>query len=136
MYDIAVSYCVNDIDFVKSVVDALKQKNYNVFFDRYNYDRLVCCFLHEELYKIFTYETKKVVLFLSREYLQRPHPMWEARAAIAESVFRPNYIIVVLCDDITAEEISNSLCINRNYLYIKKTDHTPESLSNLIIKKL
>ena len=136
MYDIAISYCVNDIIYVQQVVDALKENGLDVFFDRYNYDRLVCCFLHEELYKIFTHEAQKVVLFLSKEYLKRPHPMWEARSAIAESVFKPNYIIVVLCDDITAEEISDSLCINRNYLYIMKKDHTPKSLADLITKKL
>ncbi len=135
MYDFAISYCANNIEFVQQVVDELKRRNFKVFFDRYDYDRLVCTFLHEELYNIFTYESKRAVLFISNEYLTRPHPMWEARSAVAESVFRHDYLLVVLCDNVDIEKISKELCINRNYLYIKQSDHTPQSLVNLLIEK-
>jgi len=79
MYDFAVSYCANNIEYVQKVVDEFKRRNFEVFFDRYDYDRLVCTFLHEELYSIFTYETKYAILFISNEYLTGRHPMWEAR---------------------------------------------------------
>lgn len=135
MYDFAVSYCADNIDYVQKVVDAFKARDFEVFFDRYDYDRLVCTFLHEELYSIFTYEAKHAILFISNDYLTRPHPMWEARSAVAESVFRPNYLMVVLCDNVDIEKISKELCINRNYLYIKQSDHSPESLVTLLIEK-
>ena len=135
MYDFAISYCADNIKYVQQVVDEIKNKNYNIFFDRYNYDRLVCTFLHEELYNIFTYESKQAILFISNEYLTRAHPMWEARSAVAESVFRPNYLLVVLSDDVDIEKISKALCINRNYLYIRQSEHTPQSLANLLIEK-
>jgi len=54
---------------------------------------------------------------------------------VAESVFRPNYLMVVLCDNIDIEKISKELCINRNYLYIKQSDHSPESLVDLLLEK-
>lgn len=136
MYDFAVSYCSEDINYVKNFVDILIGKNYSVFFDRYEYKRLVFTYLHEELYKIFTQESKIIILFISQKYLHNPHTKWEARSVIAKSVFDEVPIFVIKCDNVSLDEIDKELCINKNYLFSNIEDHNPKEMVELILKKL
>lgn len=115
-FDIAISYSRDSETFVKKLVDALSHK-YKVFFDINQYKMLVCKFLHEILYDIFYNLSDFAILVITKDYLTKSHPMWEARTIIAKSVFVPNKFFIILSDELNLSDVKMQLCINDNYKF-------------------
>lgn len=120
-FDIAISYSRDSEMFVKKLVNALSHK-YEIFFDINEYKMLVCKFLHEILYDIFYNLSDFAILVITKEYLTKSHPMWEARTIIAKSVFMPNKYFIILSDDLDIADVKMQLCINDNYKFCLKSE--------------
>lgn len=129
-YDLAISYASEQFEYVREFADAMIDRGYDVFLDRYETVRLLSTFLHEELYSIFRNESRHVILFISDEYSTKPHALWEAKITIARSIFYPGCF--------TVARFSNAQvpCIDESYLYLDTEKFTAMELAELMSKKL
>lgn len=129
-YDLAISYASEQLEYVREFADAMIDRGYSVFLDRYETVRLLSTFLHEELYSIFRNESRHIILFISDEYSAKPHALWEAKITIARSIFNPNCFTVARFTDAQVP------CIDESYLYLDIKKYTALELAELMSKKL
>lgn len=137
IYDIALSYSRASEKFAKDLYEILSVK-YKVFLDIMEYETLVCTYVHEILYDIFYRRSKFALLIISQDYLEKNHPLWEARTVIAKSIDSPGKFFIILEDDVDQKKVMDKLCINDNFIFSKMSDLNgdPKRFADLIEKRM
>lgn len=135
-YDVAFSFAGAQRDYVEKVKDALKKYNVSVFYDNDNsvklWGRNLYCFLDS----IYSEGAQYCVMFISKEYKERPWATLEIQSA-QERMFHQydvdifqQYILPVRFDDTQIPAIHDTT----GYLDARKL--TPEELADCIADKL
>lgn len=133
-YDVALSFAGEDRDYVEKVALFLKKKNIAVFYDYFEEENLWGKNLISYLEKVYTYESKYCVIFISQHYVQKKWTCYESAAAMIRmldsNMKQKEYLLPVKFDETKVDGVLGSIGIIDG----KKKD--PDELGNLIIKKL
>ena len=81
-YDVAISYASEQERYVARVVEILEAENVRVFFAPNRETEFMGQNLINAFYKIYRYESRFVVCFISEDYLRKDLTVHEARTAI------------------------------------------------------
>lgn len=133
-YDVAFSYASEQRKDVRKVVDCLKDKNINCFYDKDNTVELWGKHLFSTFNQIFFKKSKYCVIFLSKEYKEK---MWcnheftsVLNRTLSENTKNKSYLLPILCDHTTFDDIMPDVA------YIKMIDYSPEQLADMIYSKI
>lgn len=130
-FDVALSYAVEDKDYVEKVARCLKRKGIKVFFDKYEVVELWGKDLYEHLSDVFQKKSKYCVMFLSEHYAQKNWTNHERRNAQARA-FHENseYILPVRLDNTETSGVLETV----GYLDAKK--YSPSEVCKIIQSKI
>lgn len=129
--DVALSYASEQRPYVDAVAKRLMELGVSCFYDG---DRTVELWgkdLVEHLAQVYATQARFVVMFISREYLDKAWPTHERRNALAASITKQGeYILPVRFDDTEAPGLATSI------KYVDARTVSPERLADLISEKV
>ena len=130
-YQVALSFAGEKREYVERVAVHLRKNEVAVFYD---YDKKIEMWgknLSEYLGRIYSEESEYVVMFISREYVEKEWPSHERQHALCRRIKeRREYILPVRFDDVTIPGLPD------NVVYLNANEFTPESLADAIAKKI
>lgn len=128
--DVALSFAGEQRDYALEVARHLKQRGINVFYDEWEENKLWGADLAVELQKTYSENARYVVLFISQEYVDKPWPGLELRAALERRITeRRDTILPVRFDNSVVPGLPNTI----RYETAEKL--TPAELSIKIAEK-
>ena len=126
-YTIAVSYASEQRYYVEKFVDYFIRKNINIYYDRNEQTQMLGTLLHEKLQEIYTEDTYYRIIFLSKDYIDKPITKMESEYILADNVYQKNKLYVFKFDETTLPGL------NRNFVYSTIKDYpNPEDYAELI----
>jgi hypothetical protein len=134
-YDVAVSYAEEELPYVEEFVLACRARGLQVFFDRDHRVAVWGYFYVIKLHKIYGGTTvRHVVPFISADYLRRPFPMRELKAALSQALLRDveDYVLPVIVGEV---DLPNGL-IGPHVGQLRTEDFSPDELAKALAKKL
>ncbi|MFQ5910051.1 MAG: TIR domain-containing protein [Thermoplasmata archaeon] len=130
-YDIALSYASEQRGYVKRVYRRLRQLGVKTFYDDGEVVSLWGKNLEPYLEKVFRKMARLCVVFVSKDYVSKPWPLFEAQSALAREVQeKGEYVLPVRFDD---SELSGLLPTIK---YLRAQDYSPEQIAEIIRMKL
>ena len=130
-FDVAFSFAGEQRDYVRSVRRALEGKDISVFFDEDYQVALWGKPLTEALLEIYCNRARAVVIFVSKEYVEKDWTRLEKRAALERAAReKTEFILPARFDNTNLPGLSSAVS------YISLSNLTPEDFAELIIKKL
>lgn len=130
-YDITLSFAGEDREYVKRIADTLTELGVKVFYDDYYKADLWGENLFTHLDEIYQNKAKFCVMFLSKKYKEKVWTNHERESAQARALTeKGSYILPIRLDE---TEIPG---IRKTIGYIDGNKHTPDEISQLILKKL
>jgi hypothetical protein len=131
-YDVCLSYAGEQRAYVDAVARELRYLEIRVFYDSTEKGSLWGKDLDQHLDRIYRYEARFCVMFLSTDYARKAWPSRERRSAQARALEQgQEYILPVRFDDVEIPGISESLV----YLDVRE-GLTPAELATLVQDKL
>ena len=128
-YDVALSFAGEQRSFVQDVAAALKESGARVFYD--DFVDLWGKDLTIELERVFRNGSRFVVIFVSREYVEKAWPNLERQHALAGRIERmDDSVLPARFDPISLPGLPTTV----SYLDIR--DRSPADLASLILQKL
>jgi hypothetical protein len=129
-YDIALSFAGENRPYVEEVADRLKAAAVSVFYDKFEGANLWGKNLIEHLAEIYA-NSRFVVMFISKEYVEKAWTTHERRHAQARALFaQEEYILPTRFDDTEVPGMTNTVAFQD----LRHT--TPGQLVELILAKL
>lgn len=126
-YTIAVSYASEQRYYVKRFVDYFIKKKIKIYYDRNEQAQMLGTLLHEKLQEIYTEDTLYRVIFLSKDYVNKPITKMESEYILADNVYEKSKLYVFKFDD------SALPGLNRNFVYSTLSEFPePEDYAELI----
>lgn len=128
-YEVALSFAGAQRPYVSEVARFLQARGIRVFFDEF----VDIWGMHavELFHKTYSEDADYIVIFISKEYVERPFPNVERQAALDKAVTtRQNCILPVRFDDSPVPGMSKSL------IYEDANTMTPAALASKIAEKL
>ena len=135
-YDVVLSFAGAQREYVERVKNALSKYEISVFYDNDNSVELWGKNLYEYLADIYTNKALFLVMFISKEYSERPWTIHESRAAQERRFHDYNineyqeYVLPVKFDDTEIPGIRNITG------YMNAHDFLPEELAEKIVQKI
>ena len=130
-YDVALSYASEQRRYVRRVYKKLLQLGVQTFYDEGEEVNLWGKNLEPHLQKVFYKMARVCVVFVSKYYVNKPWPMFEAESALARAVQeRGEYVLPVRFDN---SELPGLLPTIK---YVWARDYTPEKLAEILRLKL
>lgn len=130
-YEIALSFAREQRDYVRAVNEALKALNVKTFYDNDHAVDLWGKNHTEELPRIYAEDSHLVLMFISKQYVERRWPRHESRAILTEMTQRGTpYLLPVRFDDTPVP----GLDAGWHYLTVK--EFTPEKLADAVYAQL
>ncbi len=127
----ALSYAGAQREYVRAVAVRLRDGGFKVFYDEFEKVALWGTYLHESLEAIFRKESERVIVFVSKDYLESQWTRTEIRSALAAaSTSNDIYLLPVRFD---ATEIPGLL---PNLVHLDAKDYTPAALADAVAEKL
>ena len=131
MYEVALSFAGEQRHYVDEVARALQSRGIAVFYDEFEKVLLWGKYLTEEFQRIYEKDSGRVVLFISREYVEKAWPRHERRSALSRAVQESSeYVLPVRFDDTEVPGLPSDI----NYLNAE--DYSPSELAAMIAEKL
>ena len=128
-YEVALSFAGEQREYVEKVARALQNRRIAVFYDAY--ENLWGKNLAEELQDVFENRADYVVIFISKEYIQKEWTIHERKSIMSRAVKnRGDDILPVRFDDTTVPGLPTATH------YKNACDHTPAELAVMIAQKL
>lgn len=135
-YDVAFSFAGAQRDYVEKVKDSLKKYNVSVFYDNDNSVDLWGKNLYRYLDSIYSQKARYCIIFISKEYAERPWTIHESQSA-QERMFSnydnfefQEYILPVIFDDTRIPGIRSTTG------YMDANKLSPDELAEIIAKKI
>jgi TIR domain len=129
-YDIALSFAGENRPYVEEVADELKAAGVSVFYDKFETANLWGKNLIEHLAEIYA-NSRFVVMFVSKEYVEKAWTTHERRHAQERALFaQDEYILPARFDDTAVPGMTNTVAFQD----LRCT--TPRQLVELILAKL
>ncbi len=130
-YDVALSFAGEQRAYVEEVANVLQSRGINVFYDGFELVDLWGRSLGPHLQDVFEHQSRYVVMFISKEYVDKSWPSHERRAAISRfSKDRGQYILPIRFDDTIVGGIPDDLS------YLSARDLSPSELATMIAEKI
>lgn len=127
VYTIAVSYASEQRYYVEKFVNFFIEKNINIYYDRNEQAQMLGTLLHEKLQEIYTEDTYYRIIFLSKDYINKPITKMESEYILADNVYQKNKLYVFKFDEAMLPGL------NRNFVYSTIEEYPdPEDYANLI----
>lgn len=99
-YDIAISFAGEDRVIAERIAESLKQKGYNVFYDKYEQATLWGKDLYEHLTDVYKKKAKYCLMVISKNYAEKQWTNLERKAAQARAFTQSKeYILPLKLDD-------------------------------------
>ena len=131
MYEVALSFAGQQREYVEQVARALQACGIAVFYDDFEKIALWGKDLTEELQAVYELKAGSVVVFISREWVERAWPRHERRSALSRSVRESGeYFLPVRFDDTSVPGLPDSV----HYLLAK--EYSPAELASVIAQKV
>ncbi len=130
-YDVALSCAGEQRSYVKPVYKTLKKMGIKTFYDEAETVSLWGKDLEVHLDKVFRKMARVCVVFVSKEYVSKSWPSFEAQSALARSVEeKGEYVLPVRFDDSELPGLRPTLG------YLDANRYTPEQLAQIIKSKM
>ena len=130
-YQVALSFAGEKREYVERVAVHLRQNKVAVFYDHDEKIEMWGKNLSEYLGRIYSEKSEFVVMFISREYVEKEWPSHERQHALCRKIKeKREYILPVRFDDVTIPGLPDDV------VYLNANDYTPESLADTIAKKI
>ena len=130
-YEIVLSFAGEDRLYVEAVARFLKERNVNIFYDKYEQVTLWGKDLSEHLDKVYRGNARYCVMFLSKNYAEKVWTNHERRSAIAKALEeKTEYILPARFDSTEIPGIRPTIG------YVDLLGIQPEELGKMIIQKL
>ena len=127
VYTIAVSYASEQRYYVEKFVNYFIEKNINIYYDRNEQAQMLGTLLHETSQEIDTEDTYYRIIFLSKDYINKPITKMESEYILADNVYQKNKLYVFKFDEAMLPGL------NRNFVYSTIEEYPdPEDYANLI----
>ncbi len=131
VYDVALSYAGEQLDYVKKVAASLRRRRVRVFFAKNEIVKMWGENLVVFLQQVFEKGCRYCVMFSSREYKRKFYPTVERESALSDAVkFMEKRILPVRFDDTELPGLPGATC------YVKTVDYEPSQLAKLISEKI
>ncbi len=130
-YQVALSFAGEQRDYVDRVARNLRARGIDLFYDGFEAVSLWGRNGTETFQEVFEKRSAYVVMFISKEYVEKSWPRHERRSALSRmSREHREFILPVRFDDTPVCGLPGDL------LYVKSHEHTPEQLAAMIAEKL
>ena len=132
-YDVALSFAGEQRGYVEKVAQELKSLDLIVFYDGFKEEkvRLWGRNLGEVLQEVYEYKADFVVMFISKEYVEKPWPTHERRSAISGAIQKkPDHLLTVRFDDTPVPGLQTDRA------FLPASDYKPPELAQMIYEKL
>lgn len=126
-YEIAVSYASEQRYYVEQFVNYFKQMKIAIYYDKDEQSQMLGTLLHEKLQEIYTEDTKYRVIFLSKNYINKPITKMESEYILADNVYNKHKLYIFKFDDTTLPGL------NINFVYSTLKEYpNPKDYAELI----
>jgi hypothetical protein len=130
-YDVALSYASEQRWYVRRVYNRLRELGIKTFYDEGEVVSLWGKNLESYLESVFYKMARVCLVFVSKDYVNKPWPLHEAQSALARAVQeKAEYVLPIRFDD---SELPGLL---PDMKYLRAKDHTPEQLADILRMKL
>ena len=131
-YDVALSFAGEQRAYVEGVDRELKNKDIIAFYDRAEEEivRLWGGSLIEDLHEVYENMAHYVVMFISKEYVEKAWTTHERRSALSGAIQGKTRVLPVRFDDTAVPGLPSDIA------YLQTSDYTPAELARLVAKKL
>jgi hypothetical protein len=129
-YQVAISFAGENRDQARRLANALRRRSVSVFYDEFFLAEMVGHSLSEYLERVFSAESQHCVMLISEDYVRKPYPSHERRAALARALTDTGYLIPIRLDDAKIPGLSDDTC----YLDLRRMSFT--KVVRIILRKL
>lgn len=130
-FSVGLSFAGEQRTYVQDVALSLKEKGISVFYDRLHEVDLWGCDLVDTLNTLYSESLNLVIVFVSKEYVEKDFTNLERRAALSKAITtRQKYIMPVRFDDTKLPGLPSTIA------YLNASENTPEQLAVKICKAL
>ena len=131
-YDVALSFAGEQRDYVKEVAEKLQSLNIFTFYDSNEVEiiRLWGGNLAENLQDVYENKASYVVMFISREYVEKAWTNHERRSALSGAIQKKTTILPVRFDDTPVPGLPTDVA------YLQADGFPPHKLAEYVAKKL
>jgi TIR domain-containing protein len=130
-FQVALSFAGEQRAYVRDVASELAKQGVRAFFDEENEVELWGKNLIEEFQRIYMTDSHVVVMFVSKEYAEKPWTRHERRSALARALQeRREYVLPARFDDTVLEGLDPNLG------YLQLRDRPPQLFAEAILQKL
>lgn len=127
-YDIAISYATEQIDYVKEIVQLLDQYGVRTFVDYKEPERLWGEYIPEELRRVYSEESRVILIFLSKEYATKSYTRFESRIVCERSLAGDTFLIIKM-DEVTLPWLNSTIGLVDNKMF------SPGEIVRMLAKK-
>ena len=130
-YQVALSFAGEQRAYVESVARALQARGVPIFYD--GFERVTLWGTHgsEAFEEVFAQRSAYVVMFISKDYVERAWPRHERRSTLSRALHESGeYVLPVRFDDTRVPGLPSDL------LYERAEKHTPAGLAAMIAEKI
>ncbi len=130
-YEVALSFAGEQREYVEEVATALQSRGIAVFYDKFEEIYLWGKSLVEELQAVYEHRASRVVIFVSKEWVEKAWPRHERQAALSRAVQESSETILpVRFDDTPVPGLPSDV------MYLRAENYTPAELASMIAGKL
>lgn len=130
-FAVGLSFAGEQRPYVQDVALSLKEKGVTVFYDRFHEGDLWGCDLVDTLNDLYSERLNLVVVFVSKEYVEKDFTNVERRAALSKAITtRQKYVMPVRFDDAKLPGLPSSIA------YLNASENSPEQLAVKVCKVL
>lgn len=130
-YEVALSFAGEQRGYVEEVARALHARDVAVFYDQFETVRLWGMDLAEEFQRIYEHGSGKVVMFISKEYIEKHWTRHERRSALSRHLREDaEYVLIVRFDSSDVPGLPGTAA------FLEAGDYQPFELASMITEKL
>lgn len=129
-YDVALSFASEDKEFVLKIARGLIMNNLRAFY--YDYEEINNWGknLHSFLDSVYQEDARHCIIFISKNYSEKPYTRLELKFAQSRALREKDYILIVKIDNTKIPGIADT------DIFIDAAKFSPEEICQGIIKKL
>lgn len=129
-FDVCLSFAGEQRSYVEMVARGLKSRGYRVFYDADEQVALWGKNLAEHFEDVYREASRACVMFISKEYAEKPWAKHERRSALARALEEDEYVLPARFDETELPGLAPTIG------YIDLAEVAPESLVELLAEKL
>ncbi|HVY77353.1 MAG TPA: TIR domain-containing protein [Solirubrobacterales bacterium] len=130
VFDVCLSFAGEQRSYVELVARGLKERHYAVFYDADEQADLWGKNLAEHFEHVYRVASRACVMFISKEYAEKPWTKHERRSALSRALEEDEYVLPARFDDTELPGLGPTIG------YIDLAEFAPATLVDLLAEKL